>query len=313
MAGNRETREEKMSALQEKLVDGVKEIYESGRWAEYIAVMSRFPNYSINNCILIASQCPQASFVCGYKKWNEFKRNVLKGESGIMIFAPIKSKIQVEEPVYDDNHHPVLNDDGSQAEKKVEREFKSFRPCYVFDVSQTAGEPLPTLANQLNDGVDDFERIKEALIAISPVPVLFEDIPGSANGYYAPDAGKIVVQIGMGQLQTIKTMIHEISHATYGHGSKDDKLDKESREVQAESTACWVAGMLGLDTSDYSFGYIAGWSKNKEISELKDNLSLIKQTADGLVSKIEDYMKKEMQEQTLDLKESSVASSRRHR
>ena len=101
MPKNKESREEKMSALQERLVDGVKEIYESGKWAEYIAVMSKFPNYSINNCILIASQCPGASFVCGYKKWNEFNRNVMKGESGIMIFAPIKSKIKVEEPLYD--------------------------------------------------------------------------------------------------------------------------------------------------------------------------------------------------------------------
>ena len=115
---------------------------------EYIAVMSRFPHYSINNCILIASQCPEASYVCGYKKWHEFTRNVVKGESGIMIFAPIKGKVQVEEPIYDANNHPVLNEDGTQAKEKVEREYKSFRPCYVFDVSQTEGDPLPTLANQ---------------------------------------------------------------------------------------------------------------------------------------------------------------------
>ena len=291
MPRNKESREEKMSALQEKLVDGVKEIYESGKWAEFIAVMSKFPNYSINNCILIASQCPGASFVCGYKKWNEFNRNVMKGESGIMIFAPIKSKIKVEEPLYDSDHHPVLNEDGTQAKEQVEREFKSFRPCYVFDVSQTEGEPLPSLANQLNDSVEDYEHIKEALLSISPVPISFEDIAGNANGYYSPDAGKIVVQKDMGQLQTIKTMLHEISHATYGHGSKDDKTDKETKEVQAESTAFWVAGMLGLDTSDYSFGYIAGWSKDKEVSELKDNLELIKKTADKITSDIDSYMK----------------------
>ena len=171
-----------MSALQEKLMSGVKEIYESGKWAEYIAVMSRFPHYSINNCILIASQCPEASYVCGYKKWNEFNRNVVKGESGIMIFAPIKGKVQVEEPIYDANNHPVLNEDGTQAKEKVEREYKSFRPCYVFDVSQTEGDPLPILANQLNDGVEDFEKLKDALMAVSPVPISFEDIPGSANG-----------------------------------------------------------------------------------------------------------------------------------
>lgn len=302
-----------MSALQEKLMSGVKEIYESGKWAEYIAVMSRFPHYSINNCILIASQCPEASYVCGYKKWNEFNRNVVKGESGIMIFAPIKGKVQVEEPIYDANNHPVLNEDGTQAKEKVEREYKSFRPCYVFDVSQTEGDPLPTLANQLNDGVEDFEKLKDALMAVSPVPISFEDIPGSANGYYAPQSGKIVVQSDMSQLQTIKTMIHEIAHATLGHGGEDDKWDKESKEVQAESTAFWVAGMLGLDTSDYSFGYIAGWSKDREITELKENLDLIKRTADGLVSKIDDYLKQQTEEKDQVVVPEIAPVSKRHR
>lgn len=302
-----------MSALQEKLMSGVKEIYESGKWAEYIAVMSRFPHYSINNCILIASQCPEASYVCGYKKWNEFNRNVVKGESGIMIFAPIKGKVQVEEPIYDANNHPVLNEDGTQAKEKVEREYKSFRPCYVFDVSQTEGDPLPALANQLNDGVEDFEKLKDALMAVSPVPISFEDIPGSANGYYAPQAGKIVVQSDMSQLQTIKTMIHEIAHATLGHGGEDDKWDKESKEVQAESTAFWVAGMLGLDTSDYSFGYIAGWSKDREITELKENLDLIKRTADGLVSKVDDYLKQQTEEKDQVVVPEIAPVSKRHR
>lgn len=302
-----------MSALQEKLMSGVKEIYESGKWAEYIAVMSRFPHYSINNCILIASQCPEASYVCGYKKWNEFNRNVVKGESGIMIFAPIKGKVQVEEPIYDANNHPVLNEDGTQAKEKVEREYKSFRPCYVFDVSQTEGDPLPTLASQLKDGVEDFEKLKDAFMVVSPVPISFEDIPGSANGYYAPKSGKIVVQSDMSQLQTIKTMIHEIAHATLGHGGEDDKWDKESKEVQAESTAFWVAGMLGLDTSDYSFGYIAGWSKDREITELKENLDLIKRTADGLVSKVDDYLKMKTEEKKQVAVPEIASVSKRHR
>lgn len=302
-----------MSALQEKLMSGVKEIYESGKWAEYIAVMSRFPHYSINNCILIASQCPEASYVCGYKKWNEFNRNVVKGESGIMIFAPIKGKVQVEEPIYDANNHPVLNEDGTQAKEKVEREYKSFRPCYVFDVSQTEGDPLPTLANQLNDGVEDFEKLKDALMAVSPVPISFEDIPGSANGYYAPQSGKIVVQSDMSQLQTIKTMIHEIAHAKLGHGGEDDKWDKESKEVQAESTAFWVAGMLGLDTSDYSFGYIAGWSKDREITELKENLDLIKRTADSLVAKVDEYLKQKTEEKEQVVVPETAPVSKRHR
>ena len=303
MKKSKSNREEKMSEIQERLMKGTKEIYESGKWAEYISVMSKFPNYSINNCILIASQCPHASYVCGYKKWNEFNRNVVKGESGIMIFAPIKGKVEVEEPKFDERNQPVLNEDGTQSTERVTREYKSFRPCYVFDLSQTEGDPLPSLTTRLEAGVEDYEKLKEVLISISPVPVSFEEVPGSANGFYSPTEMRIVVQEGMPELQTIKTMLHEIAHATYGHGSKEDKWDKQSKEIQAESTAFWVAGMLGLDTGDYSFGYITGWSKDREVSELKENLELIKNTANELVTKIDEKLaeletKQEMPEES---------------
>lgn len=303
MKKSKSNREEKMSEIQERLMNGTKEIYESGKWAEYISVMSKFPNYSINNCILIASQCPHASYVCGYKKWNEFNRNVVKGESGIMIFAPIKGKVEVEEPKFDERNQPVLNDDGTQTTERVTREYKSFRPCYVFDLSQTEGDPLPSLTTRLEAGVEDYEKLKEVLISISPVPVSFEEVPGSANGFYSPTEMRIVVQEGMPELQTIKTMLHEIAHATYGHGSKEDKWDKQSKEIQAESAAFWVAGMLGLDTGDYSFGYITGWSKDREVSELKENLELIKNTANELVTKIDEKLaelesKQEMPEES---------------
>lgn len=182
MKKSKSNREEKMSEIQGRLMKGTKEIYESGKWAEYISVMSKFPNYSINNCILIASQCPHASYVCGYKKWNEFNRNVVKGESGIMIFAPIKGKVEVEEPKFDERNQPVLNDDGTQSTERVTREYKSFRPCYVFDLSQTEGDLLPSLTTRLEAGVEDYEKLKEVLISISPVPVSFEEVPGSASG-----------------------------------------------------------------------------------------------------------------------------------
>lgn len=252
MAKSKISREERMSEIQDKLLAGIKEIYESRKWAEYIAVMSKFPSYSINNCILIASQCPQASYVCGYKKWGEFNRNVVKGATGIMIIAPVKKKVDVEELKYDENNHPVLKADGTQVTEIVTREFNSFRPCYVFDLSQTEGEPLPSLVTRLEDSVDDYVRLKEALIAVSPVPITFEDVPGEANGYFSPTQMRIVVQEGMSELQTIKTMLHEIGHATLGHGGKEDKWDRETHEVQAESIAYWVSGMLNLDTSDYS-------------------------------------------------------------
>ena len=309
-------REEKMSEIQERLMAGTKEIYESGKWAEYISVMSKFPHYSINNCILIASQCPHASYVCGYKKWKEFNRNVVKGESGIMIFAPINGKVETEEPKFDENARPVLNEDGTQQSEKVTREYKTFRPCYVFDLSQTEGDPLPTLATRLEESVEDYEMLKNILVSVSPVPVSFEEVPGEANGFYSPTEMRIVVQDGMPELQTIKTMLHEIAHATYGHGGKDDKWDKESREIQAESTAFWVAGMLGLDTGDYSFGYITGWSKDREVSELKENLELIKNTANDLVTKIEEKLKEceqEKEKETVIAEETESAHRKKSR
>lgn len=288
----RQTREEKMSAIQKKLDDGVRAIFTSEKYQEYISAMSKFPRYSINNCILIASQLPEASLVCGFRKWQtEFNRTVNKGEHGIMILAPIKGKTEVVEEVFDENNKAVVDENGNQKTEKVTREYQTFRPVYVFDVSQTSGDPLPTLASELNETVDSFEEMKGVLISISPVPVSFETINGGANGYYSPTAGKIVIDERLPQLQMLKTMVHEIAHATLGHGSKEDKWDRQTKEVQAESVAYWVTQMIGLDTSDYSFGYISGWSKDKEVSELKESLDVIKQTADKISSSIEEKIK----------------------
>ena len=288
----RQTREEKMSTIQKKLEDGVRAIFTSEKYQEYISAMSKFPRYSINNCILIASQLPEASLVCGFRKWQtEFNRTVNKGEHGIMILAPIKGKTEIVEEVFDENNKAVVDENGNQKTEKVTREYQTFRPVYVFDVSQTSGDPLPTLASELNETVDSFEEMKSVLISISPVPVSFETINGGANGYYSPTAGKIVIDEHLPQLQMLKTMVHEIAHATLGHGSKEDKWDRQTKEVQAESVAYWVTQMIGLDTSDYSFGYISGWSKDKEVSELKDSLDVIKQTADKLSSSIEEKIR----------------------
>lgn len=286
------TREERMSAIQEKLEQGVHDIFESEKYKNYISTMSKFPSYSINNCILIASQCLHATQVCGYKAWqNLFGRTVNKGEQGIMILAPVKFKASVDEPLYDENHHPVFNEDGTQKMESVEKEIQSFRPVYVFDVSQTSGKPLPTLATLLDSTVDKYEQLKSILMEVSPVPVEFKAIEGGANGYYSPGGKKIVVKEDLPELQTIKTLIHEIAHASLGHGGKEDKWDRETHEVQAESVAYWVSQMLELDTAEYSFGYISGWSKTKEVPELKEHLELIKQTADTLSCAIEKKIK----------------------
>ena len=302
MSRERVSREERMSQIQEKLEAGVREIFDSEKYKDYISTMAKFPHYSINNCILIVSQCPEASHVCGYKKWQtDFNRVVNRNEHGIMIIAPMTYKADVEEAVFDSENHPVLDSNGRQVTETVTREFQGFRPAYVFDVSQTSGDPLPTLATMLSGGVEDFEKMKDILIAISPVPISFEDITGGANGYFSPATQSIVVKEGMSELQTIKTMIHEIAHATLGHGGKDDKWDRETKEVQAESVAYWVTQMVGLDTSDYSFGYISGWSKDREVTELKENLDLIKTTADKISADLERELLKSI-EQTEDLK-----------
>lgn len=302
MSRERVSREERMSQIQEKLEAGVREIFDSEKYKDYISTMAKFPHYSINNCILIVSQCPEASHVCGYKKWQtDFNRVVNRNEHGIMIIAPMTYKADVEEAVFDSENHPVLDSNGKQVTETVTREFQGFRPAYVFDVSQTSGDPLPTLATMLSGGVEDFEKMKDILIAISPVPISFEDITGGANGYFSPATQSIVVKEGMSELQTIKTMIHEIAHATLGHGGKDDKWDRETKEVQAESVAYWVTQMVGLDTSDYSFGYISGWSKDREVTELKENLDLIKTTADKISADLERELSKNV-EQTEDLK-----------
>lgn len=302
MSRERVSREERMSQIQEKLEAGVREIFDSEKYKDYISTMAKFPHYSINNCILIVSQCPEASHVCGYKKWQtDFNRVVNRNEHGIMIIAPMTYKADVEEAVFDSENHPVLDSNGKQVTETVTREFQGFRPAYVFDVSQTSGAPLPTLATMLSGGVEDFEKMKDILIAISPVPISFEEITGGANGYFSPATQSIVVKEGMSELQTIKTMIHEIAHATLGHGGKDDKWDRETKEVQAESVAYWVTQMVGLDTSDYSFGYISGWSKDREVTELKENLDLIKTTADKISADLERELSKNV-EQTEDLK-----------
>lgn len=313
MSKERVSREERMSQIQEKLEAGVREIFESGKYEDYIATMSKFPHYSINNCILIVSQCPEATHVCGYKKWQtDFNRVVNRNEHGIMIIAPITYKADVEEPVYDAESHPVVDANGKQVTETVTREFQGFRPAYVFDVSQTSGEPLPTLANMLNGSVEDFEQMRDVLIAISPVPISFEEISGGANGYYSPASQCIVVKADMSQLQTIKTMIHEIAHATLGHGGKEDKWDRETKEVQAESVAFWVAQMMGLDTSDYSFGYISGWSKDREVTELKENLDLIKTTADKITSDLEKELSKKVDKtESLEEVNEDVAQNKR--
>lgn len=295
----KQTREEKMKDIQDKLLEGTQAIFESDKYKEYLSMMSRFPSYSLNNCILIAMQCPDATYVCGYKKWQEFERTVDKGEKGIMILAPMKKKVESEEEVYDENHKLIRDKDGNVVTETVCREYMTFRPAYVFDYGQTSGKELPSIVTKLNVNVEDFEMIKDELISLAGIPVSFEEIDGSANGYFSPKTQRIVVKQNMPQLQTIKTLIHEIAHFKLGHGTDEDKYDRQTKEVQAESVAYWVSQMIGLDTSDYSFGYISGWSKDRDVPELKEHLNLIKVTADAISKELEERITMRMEEKPL--------------
>jgi len=233
--------------------------------------MAKFHHYSVNNVILIAMQMPTASLVAGYTSWRDkFHRQVKKGEKGIRILAPAPYKRKVSAPVVDGNGQPVMDAAGKQQREEKEVTIQSFRPVSVFDVSQTEGEPLPELGvHELTDSVEDYRRMESALLNSSPVPIIFWQMEGSAKGCYDRSTDEIHVQDGMSEAQTIKTMIHEISHATLHSKSYEEqhpdepKKDRHTKEVEAESIAYVVCSHYGIDTSDYSFGYVAGWSSGK--------------------------------------------------
>lgn len=258
--------EEAIKSLQE----GVQKIFTSGEYQRFLDMMSKFHQYSYSNAILIYMQKPEATLVAGYQAWSrKFGRHVKKGEKGIRIIAPIKIKNKEKED--------------EETEKK---EIVRFRVTTVFDLSQTEGNPLPSLGvDELQGKVTDFSDLQKVLIAISPVPIRFEEVLGGAKGYYSLDQRYIAIQSGMSEVQTVKTCIHEISHAML-HADRDCKKDRSQREVEAESTAYVVCNSLGIDTSDYSFGYVAGWSSGKETKELCSSLDTIRKTAGEIIKNI---------------------------
>lgn len=261
-----------IKAITEQLEQGVKDVFTSDKYIEYLRFMSKFTSYSFNNTMLIFLQKPDASLVAGYKSWQQKGRQVRKGEKGITILAPCPHKKEVE------------TEDG----EKQTISWTSFRAVSVFDVSQTDGEELPTgCVTKLTGEVEGFTELIEKLESVSPVSVSYENIKGTANGYYSHKEQRIVIQEGMSQQQTVKTLVHEISHAILHSEEGEAKdADRNTREVQAESVAYTVCSMLGLDTSDYSFGYVAGWSSTREIKELNESMEVIRKTAKDISDKL---------------------------
>ena len=262
-----------IKAITEQLEQGVKNIFTSDKYIEYLNFMSKFTSYSFNNIVLILMQKPDASLVAGYKAWQKkFNRQVRKGEHGITILAPCPHKKEVE------------TEDGETKEII----WNTFRAVTVFDISQTDGEAIPTgCVEKLTGEVENFTELKAKLEAVAPVPVAYENIEGTANGYYSHKEERIVIQEGMSQQQTVKTLVHEISHAIlHSKEGEEKEANRNTREVQAESVAYTVCSMLGLDTSDYSFGYVAGWSTGKDIKELNASMEVIRKTAQDIAEKI---------------------------
>lgn len=276
----------------EQLESGIAELFASDKYQQYLDTMSKFHNYSVNNCILIAMQKPEATLVASYSAWQKkFKRQVMQGEKGMTIIAPNPVKRQLEQQVFDSEGRPVLDAEGKPVMEKIEAErFNSFRVVKVFDISQTEGEPIPELVTELTNPVEDFDDLLDSVKELSPVPIRFDTITTSANGYYSPQKMEIVIKRGLPEEQTIKTLIHEVAHAKLGHGGDEDTADRCTHEVQAESVAYCTCKALGLDTSDYSFGYIAGWSSDKDVKELKASLQTIRNVSDSLISGIQHKM-----------------------
>ena len=294
---------DRMKEITDKLETGIMDLFESDRFQAYLDTMARFHNYSFNNTILIAMQGGQ--LVAGYNKWrDEFHRNVKKGEKGIKIFAPAPYKVKKEVPKLDEQGQPVRDKDGNTVTEQKEIQVPAFKIVSVFDVSQTEGEPLPSLGvEELTGDVERYQDFFKALEQTSPVPMAFEDIPGGSHGYYHLTEKRIAIQENMSELQTLKTAIHEIAHAKLHAidpeapaAEQQNRPDSRTREVQAESVAYTVCQHYGLDTSDYSFGYVAGWSSGKDLKELKASLETIRATAHELITTIDGHLA-ELQQQ----------------
>lgn len=288
---------EKLKEITDRLEQGIKELFDSERYKEYLRVMSKFHNYSFNNTLLIAMQKPDASLVAGFTAWkNNFQRNVVKGEKGIKILAPSPFKIKQEMDKIDPaTNKPVIGADGKPVKEEKEITIPAFKVVSVFDVSQTEGKELPDIAvDTLTGDVERFKDVFAALEKTSPVPIGFEKIEGGAHGYYHLEEKRIAIDEGMSELQTLKTAIHEIAHAKLHDidlnapkEEQQDRPDRRTREVQAESVAYAVCQHYGLDTSDYSFGYVAGWSSGRELEELKSSLETIRSTAAEIINSID--------------------------
>lgn len=291
--GDSLTQEEKIKNITEKLEKGIKELFESDRYTTFLKVMSKFHNYSFNNSLLIAMQCPEATMVAGYTSWKRnFHRNVNKGEKGIKILAPCPYKINKEVDKIDPlTQKTMVDKDGNVVKERVQVTIPAYKVTTVFDISQTSGKEIPRISTELQGDVNGYKNFFEAICKVSHVPIEFEKMRNNSNGYYHLTDKKIAIREGMSQMQTVKTALHELSHAKLHDKNvgieKDNLPDVRTKEVEAESVAYTVCQHYGIDTSDYSFGYIVGWSSGKKLEELKSSMNIIRTTASEIIKGID--------------------------
>ena len=280
-----------IDSIMQSLESGVEELFTSNRYQEFLKTMAKFHNYSFNNTMLIAMQRPDATLVTSYKNWQSMGRQVMKGEKGITIIAPAPYKKMKEKEVLDENQRPIMGTDGKPKTEQVEVTVPHFKAVTVFDIAQTSGEPIQTLAPELlTAAVQDFDSFMQAIQKISPVPIRFDEIDGNANGYYHNADKEIVIKKGLSESQTLKTAIHETAHAKLHDREIMESLgvekDRLTKEVEAESVAYCVCSSFDLDTSDYSFPYIAGWSSSREMKEMKASMDVIRKTAGEMIDQL---------------------------
>ena len=288
-----EARKAEMEEITGKLESGVKEVFNGDNYKNYLDFCARLPRYSVNNQILIMMQKPDATMCQSFTNWKEVNRFVRKGEKGIRILAPAPYKMQKEQENTDASGKTILDKDGEPVKETVEVTINAFKPVSTFDISQTDGEPVPTPGvDELTGSVEGYETLLAAIKEVVPVPISFEQIDSGAKGFYHLEENRIVVQEGMSEAQTVKTLLHEASHqALHSREAMDatsEKKSKNQKETEAESVAYVVCQHYGIDTSEYSFPYVATWSADKEVPELKASLDTIRRTASELIVKIDE-------------------------
>lgn len=307
MAEKKNSRD-RLKEITASIEDGIKELFQSESYAQYLQTMSRFHHYSVNNQVLIHMQKPDATLVAGFNKWkNQFGRNVIKGEHGIKIIAPTPFKKKIEQEKLDpDTQLPMLDADGKIITEEKTIQIPMYKPVTVFDVSQTEGKPLPQLAHDLSGNVANYDVFIEALRRSSPVPISVEVMGGGMDGYFDLEHQDIAIRKGMSEVQTVSAVIHEMAHALLHNRAKDPEektpeLSRSTEEVQAESISYAVCAYYGIATGDNSFGYIASWSKDKTLPELRESLEVISKTADGLISDIDRHYAEILKERETEL------------